>query len=88
MQAVSDRSIVVISTLPPSLTGSRGKYFRVVGNVAATIDQTPFEARIFHFGGVPIAKLTNQTPIARSFLLHDSSCDIVNANKPPRYQLK
>ena len=31
MQAASDWSIVIISTLPPSLTGSRGEYFRVVG---------------------------------------------------------
>ena len=35
---------------------------------------------MFHFGGVPIAKLTNQTPIARSFLLHDSSCDTKSLN--------
>ena len=44
-------------------------------NVAGTIDQTPFEARIYHFGCVQIAKLTNQMPLARSLLLHDSSCD-------------
>ena len=31
VQAVSDWSIVIISTLPPSLTGSKGVYFRVVG---------------------------------------------------------
>ena len=31
MQAASDWSIVIISTLPPSLNVSRGEYFRVVG---------------------------------------------------------
>ena len=29
--ATSDWSVVIISTLPFSLTGSRGEYFRVVG---------------------------------------------------------
>ena len=31
LREVSDWSIVVISNLPNSLTGSRGEYFRVVG---------------------------------------------------------
>ena len=31
VRAASDWSIVIISTLPNSLTGSRGEYFRVVG---------------------------------------------------------
>ena len=44
-------------------------------NVAATIDQTLLEARNFHFGNESITKLTNQMPLAKSFLLHDRSCD-------------
>ena len=31
LREVSDWSIVIISNLPDSLTGSRGEYFRVVG---------------------------------------------------------
>ena len=30
-KAASDWSVVIISSLPPSLTGSRGEYLRVVG---------------------------------------------------------
>ena len=44
-------------------------------NDAGSNDQTPFEARIYHSGGVPINKLVNQTSLAQSFLLHNSSCD-------------